>query len=47
MLYTLNEVYQILQVVERFNQRLFNIEDQLKVVKEDKKKAKKEAIAKA
>ena len=43
VLYTSNEVYQILQVVERFNQRLFNIEDRLKAVEEGKK----EAIAKA
>jgi len=34
-------------VVERFNQRLFNIEDQLKAVKKGLKEAKKEAIAKA
>jgi len=47
MLYTSNKVYQILQVIKRFNQRLFNIEDQLKAVKEGLKEAKKEAIVKA
>ena len=47
MLYTSNEVYQILQVVERFNQRLFDIEDRLKAVEEGKKEVKKEAIAEA
>ena len=47
MLYTSNEVYQILQVVERFNQRLFDIEDRLKAVEKGLKEAKKEAMAKA
>ena len=47
MLYTSNEVYQVLQVIERFNQRLFNIEDRLKAVEEGLKEAKKEATVKA
>ena len=47
ILYTLNEIYQVLQVVKQFNQRLFNIEDQLKAVKEGLKEAKKKATVKA
>ena len=47
MLYTLNKVYQVLQVVERFNQRLFNIEDRLKAIEEGLKEAKKDAAVKA
>ena len=47
MLYTSNEVYQVLQVVKRFNQRLFNIEDQLKAVEEGLKEAKKDTAVKA
>ena len=38
VLYTSNEVYYILQVIKQFNQRLFNIEDQLKAVEEGLKK---------
>ena len=37
----------MLQVVKQFNQRLFNIEDQLKAVKKGLKKAKKDTIVKA
>ena len=37
----------MLQVVKRFNQQLFNIEDQLKAVEEGLKDAKKNAAAKA
>ena len=40
-------MYQILQVVERFNQRLFNIKDQLKAVEKGLKEAKKDAAVKA
>jgi hypothetical protein len=47
VLYTSNEMYQVLQVVERFNQRLFDIEDRLKAVEEGLKEAKKDAAAKA
>ena len=47
VLYTSNEVYHMLQVIKQFNQRLFNIEDQLKAVEEGLKEAKKEAIVKA
>ena len=47
MLYTSNEMYQVLQVVERFNQRLFDIEDRLKAVEEGLKEVKKDAAAKA
>jgi len=47
MLYTSNKIYQVLQVVKRFNQRLFNIEDQLKAVEEGLKNTKKDAAAKA
>jgi hypothetical protein len=34
VLYTSNEVDQMLQVIERFNQRLFNMEARLKAVEE-------------
>ena len=34
VLYTSNEVDQILQVIERFNQRLFSMEARLKAVEE-------------
>ena len=34
MLYTSNEVDQMLQVIERFNQRLFSMEARLKAVEE-------------
>ena len=44
MLYTSNEVYQVLQVIKRFNQRLFDIEDRLKAVEEGLKEAKKDAV---
>ena len=47
VLYTLNKVYQVLYVVERFNQRLFGIEAQLKAVEEGLKEAKKDAAVKA
>ena len=47
VLYTLNEMYQVLQVVKQFNQRLFGIEAQLKAVKEGLKEAKKDTVAKA
>jgi len=47
VLYTSNKMYQVLQVVERFNQRLFDIEDRLKAVEEGLKDAKKDAAAKA
>ena len=33
-MYTSNEVDQMLQVIERFNQRLFNMEARLKAVEE-------------
>ena len=47
ILYTSNEVYHVLQMIKQFNQRLFNIEDQLKAVEEGLKEAKKEATVKA
>jgi len=47
VLYTSNKVYRVLQVVKRFNQRLFDIEDQLKAVEEGLKDAKKDAAVKA
>ena len=47
MLYTSNEVYQVLQVIKRFNQRLFDIEDRLKAVEEGLKEAKKDIVVKA
>jgi len=47
VLYTSNEVYQVLQVVERFNQRLFGIEARLKAIEEGLKEVKKDAAAKA
>ena len=47
VLYTSNEMYQVLQVIERFNQRLFGIEDRLKAIEKDLKEAKKDAAAKA
>jgi hypothetical protein len=37
----------VLQVIERFNQRLFDIEDRLKVVEKGLKEAKKDTAAKA
>jgi len=37
----------VLQVVKRFNQRLFNIEDRLKAVEKGLKEAKKETAVKA
>ena len=37
----------MLQVVKRFNQRLFDIEGRLKVVEEGLKEAKKDAVVKA
>jgi len=47
VLYISNEVYQVLQVVEQFNQQLFNVEDRLKAVEEGLREAKKDATAKA
>lgn len=47
VLYTSNEVYQVLQVVERFNQRLFDIEARLKAIEKGLKEVKKDAAAKA
>ena len=47
MQYTSNEMYQVLQVIERFNQRLFSIEDRLKAVEKDLKEAKQDAALKA
>lgn len=47
VLYTSNEVYQVLQVVERFNQRFFGIEARLKAIEEGLKEVKKDAAAKA
>jgi len=47
VLYISNKMYQVLQVVKRFNQRLFDIEDRLKAVEEGLKDAKKDAAAKA
>jgi hypothetical protein len=41
--YTSNKMYQVLQVVKRFNQRLFSIEDQLKAVEKGLKEAKQDA----
>ena len=46
VLYMSNKIYQVLQVIERFNQWLFNIENQLKVVEEGLKKAKKDTAVK-
>ena len=40
-------MYQVLQVVERFTQRLFGMEAQLKAVEEGLKEAKKDTTAKA
>jgi hypothetical protein len=45
--YTSNEMYQVLQVVERFNQRLFGMEDRLKAVEKGLKEAKQDAALKA
>ena len=39
--YTSNEMYQVLQVIERFNQRLFGIEDRLKAVEKGLKAVEK------
>ena len=47
VLYTSNEVYQVLQVIERFSQRLFGVEARLKAVEEGLKKTKIDAAAKA
>ena len=47
VLYTSNEVYQVLQVVERFNQRLFDIEARLKAIEKGLKEVKKDAAVKA
>jgi len=47
VLYTLNKVYRVLQVVKRFNQRLFDIENRLKAVEEGLKEVKKDTAAKA
>ena len=47
VLYTLNKMYKVLQVVKRFNQRLFSMEDLLKVVEEGLKEAKKVTAVKA
>jgi len=37
----------VLQVIKRFNQRLFNIENRLKAVEEGLKEAKKDTAVKA
>ena len=47
VLYTLNEMREVLQVVKRFNQRLFSVEDRLKAVEEGLKEAKKDTTVKA
>jgi len=47
VLYTSNEVDQVLQVIERFNQRLFGMEARLKVVEEGLKEAKIHTVVKA
>ena len=47
VLYTSNKIYQVLQVVKQFNQRLFNIEDRLKAVEEGLKEARKKTTVKA
>jgi len=47
MQYTLNKIYQVLQVIKQFSQRLFSIEDQLKAVEKDLKEAKQDATLKA
>ena len=47
VLYTLNKIHKVLQVVEWFNQRLFSVEDQLKAVEEGLKEAKKVTAVKA
>jgi hypothetical protein len=46
VLYTLNEVYRILQVIEQFNERLFSMEERLDVVEADLE-AKADAAVKA
>ena len=45
--YTSIEMYQVLQVIKRFSQRLFGIEDQLKAVEKDLKEAKQDTALKA
>ena len=47
VLYISNEVYQVLQVVEWFNQQLFDIKDRLKAVEEGLKETKKDIVVKA
>ena len=47
VLYTSNEMYQVLQVVERFNQRLFDIEARLKAIEKGLKEVKKDTAVKA
>ena len=46
VLYSSNEVYRILQVIEQFNERLFSMEERLEVVEADLE-AKADAAAKA